>query len=175
MFCPSCGRQNSGDQRFCASCGTNLEAVSQALSGVKDDFFTKTDVALDQLIARYAEHVFRDAPNRVKERSVANSWTLLGQAVLTSFVDLILFSLMWNILPLRFLILLISTPFRLLTGRTSRQRQLTGIGGQRAELDPASPAEQRWLPGAVESISEHTTDRLPEYARPSATQSADEP
>jgi uncharacterized membrane protein YvbJ len=31
MFCPKCGRDNLNEQKFCASCGTNLEAVSQML------------------------------------------------------------------------------------------------------------------------------------------------
>jgi zinc-ribbon domain len=33
MYCPACGTENSGDdRRFCRSCGTDLRAVSQALS-----------------------------------------------------------------------------------------------------------------------------------------------
>src|SRR5262245_26124185 len=33
MYCPACGVENSGDDhRFCRSCGTDLRAVSQALS-----------------------------------------------------------------------------------------------------------------------------------------------
>lgn len=174
MFCPSCGRQNARDQRFCASCGTNLEAVSEALTGAKDDFFTKTDAALDQLVARYAEHVFKDAPSRVRDKGIAGSWTVLGQGVLTSFVDMVLFTLMWNVLPLRFLILLISTPIRVLTGRTGRQRKPLREDEKRFELPAANPPEGRWLPGQVSSISEHTTDRLPEYVRPGDTQGADQ-
>ncbi len=33
MFCPRCGRQATDTQRFCKSCGTNLQSVSQALTG----------------------------------------------------------------------------------------------------------------------------------------------
>jgi len=47
LFCPTCGRDNSVGRKFCASCGTNLEAVSQALSASDDDFFTKIDSGLD--------------------------------------------------------------------------------------------------------------------------------
>jgi len=33
MYCPACGTENTGeDRRFCRSCGTDLRAVSQALS-----------------------------------------------------------------------------------------------------------------------------------------------
>jgi zinc-ribbon domain len=160
MFCPNCGRDNSRETKFCASCGTNLEAVSQALSGIRDDFFTKTDAALDQLIARYAEHVFKDAPSKLNDRKVSNSWKVLGQGAVTSFIDLILFSLMWNILPLRFLILLISTPFRLLSqrsvGRVSSKAGLEKNAGPGLEEAPSN----RWLAGSFPSVSEHTTRDL---------------
>ncbi|MGA9770752.1 MAG: zinc ribbon domain-containing protein [Blastocatellia bacterium] len=164
MFCPNCGRDNSRERKFCASCGTNLEIVSQALNGNRDDFFTKTDASLDQLIARYSEHVFKDASSKLHERAVGNSWKILGQGIVTTFVDMVLFSLMWNIIPLRFLILMVSTPFRLLSRRKSVQAA--------AELDEhkkpaiAQPSSNKWLPGSVPSVSEHTTQNLEEYHPP---------
>jgi len=33
MYCPSCGIQSSPDQRFCRSCGMDLQAVSQLVAG----------------------------------------------------------------------------------------------------------------------------------------------
>lgn len=170
MFCPNCGRDNSFNQRFCASCGTNLEAVSQALSGSKDDFFTKIDFGFDQLIARYSEHVFKDAPSNVNDRSVSNSWKLLGQGMLTSFVDLILFTLMWNILPFRFLMLLISTPFRLLGKRRSGEAITGGEQENRRYISSGSTAN-KWLAEPAASVSEHTTERLGEYSPPKQKQS----
>src|SRR5215470_8852858 len=122
MFCPTCSKENSLGRKYCVACGTNLEAVSQALSGSKTDFFTRTDAALDQLIAKYAEHVFKDAPATTNDTTIGKSWKILGQGVLTSLMDMILFSLMWNVFPLRFLILLISSPIRLLYERSNRQK-----------------------------------------------------
>lgn len=165
MFCPNCGRDNSRETKFCASCGTNLEAVSQALSGVRDDFFTKTDAALDQLIARYSEHVFKDAPSRLNGQKVSNSWKILGQGVVTTFADLILFSLMWNILPLRFLILLISTPIKLLTQRNRRQMGARGGLEEDRRHSLVEPISNRKLPGSFLSVSEHTTQNLEEYGQ----------
>ncbi len=37
MFCPKCGQQNPETGRFCRSCGTGLENVSAALTGVAPD------------------------------------------------------------------------------------------------------------------------------------------
>jgi hypothetical protein len=162
MFCPNCGRDNSLERRFCSSCGTNLEVVSQALSGNKDDFFTKIDLGLDQLIARYTEHVFRDAPSSANDRNVSSSWKLLGQGILTSFIDLILFSLMWNILPLRFLMLLISTPFRLLAQRGNKQAS-ESVEHENRRYMSGGRYRNEMLEGPVASVSEHTTERLEEY------------
>jgi hypothetical protein len=162
MFCPNCGRDNSLERRFCGSCGTNLEVVSQALSGSKDDFFTKIDIGLDQLIARYTEHVFKDAASNVNDQNVSSSWKLLGQGILTSFVDMILFGLMWNILPLRFLMLLISTPFRLLGQRGNKEARRSVEDENRRYISPGSYRNDL-LAEPIASVSEHTTERLEEY------------
>jgi hypothetical protein len=164
MFCPTCGRDNSIGRKFCASCGTNLEAVSQALSGSDDDFFTKIDSGLDHFLARYAEHVFKNAPAHAAEQRIGKSWQVLGQSVLTSIVDLLLFSLMWNVIPLRFLLLLISSPIRLITQRgRPRQRSITG---EMRVPDLPEAAPQHWLGGPVESVTDHTTAILPDTHHP---------
>ena len=160
MFCPTCGKENALGRKFCVACGTNLEAVSQALSGSKTDFFTRTDAILDQLVARYAEHVFKDATANVTDTTVGKSWKLLGQGVLTSLIDMILFSLMWNIFPLRFLILLISSPFRLLNERSNRQKIAKPGPEEQAALNPPTTATNEILPKPAASITEHTTGLL---------------
>jgi len=161
MFCPTCGKDNSHELKFCASCGTNLEVVSQALTGREDDFFTKMDSGIDQLIARYSEHVFRSAPLAASERKVSRSWQLLGQAVLTSIVDLILFTLMWNLLPLRFCLLVISTPFRLLSERNEVPGRPTHAAAETYKPpELAQPAEPLWLGDSVISVTENTTKNL---------------
>jgi hypothetical protein len=162
MFCPTCAKENAIGRKFCVACGTNLEAVSQALSGSKTDFFTRTDVALDQLLAKYAEHVFKDAPSNTADTTIGKSWKILGQGVLTALIDMLLFTLMWNIFPIRFLILLISSPFRLLNERSNRQKIIT------AEIEKQTPfklppqATGEMLPESVASIVEDTTKRLQE-------------
>jgi len=161
MYCPTCGRDNLLERKFCATCGTNLEAVSQALSGNDDDFFTKIDAGLDHFLGKYAEHVFKNAPANAAEQRIGKSWQVLGQSVLTSIVDLLLFTLMWNIIPLRFLLLIISTPVRLVTQR-GRNKALVGTKGP-ADL-PEGP--HQWLQTPIESVTEHTTAILPETERP---------
>jgi hypothetical protein len=164
MFCPTCGRDNLIERKFCASCGTNLEAVSQALSGSEDDFFTKIDAGLDHFLAKYAEHVFKNAPANAAEQRIAKSWQVLGQSVLTSIVDLLLFSLMWNIIPLRFLLLLISTPVRLVTQRGRSPKRAIPDARRAADFPEAAP--QQWLPGSIGSVTENTTAILVDTERP---------
>jgi hypothetical protein len=160
MYCPTCGRDTAIERKFCASCGTNLEAVSQALSGAEGDFFTRLDGGLDHFLARYAEHVFKNAPANASEQRVAKSWQVLGQSIVTSFVDMILFSLMWNVIPLRFLFLLISTPIRLLREREESKRP-KALGGKAPPQLPDS-VPQQWLSAPVDSVTEHTTAILVE-------------
>ena len=172
MFCPTCGRDNSVERKFCVSCGTNLEAVSQALSGSEDDFFTRIDSGLDHFLARYAEHVFKNAPLNASEQTVGKSWQVLGQAVLTSIIDVLLFSLMWNIIPLRFLLLLISSPIRLLSEQgKNKTRAMLGtspggnLPGGKSAPNLAEPVPQQWLSDSVGSVTEHTTVLLPDSER----------
>jgi hypothetical protein len=163
MFCPTCGRDNPIERKFCASCGTNLAVVSEALSGSNDDFFTRIDSGLDHFLAKYAEHVFKKAPRNAAEQRVGKSWQVLGQAFLTSVIDMLLFCLMWNILPLRFLLLLISSPIRLLSERDKHRERLLTEGQRPAEL--SDPRPQQWLSDSIGSVTEHTTAFLPDPKR----------
>lgn len=174
MFCPTCGRDNLNERKFCGSCGTNLEAVSQVLSGSGSDFFTRLDTSLDQFIARYAEHVFKDAPANATDRSVSNSWKLLGRGVVTSFVDLFLSLMIWNVFTVRFYILLFSTPFRLLSERGKRLKTLNDGTDSATPRSLPAPLPNQWLPGSVPSVSEHTTERLQQYRPPRPEQSGNQ-
>jgi len=163
MFCPTCGRDSLSERKFCASCGTNLETVSQALSGTGSDFFTRLDAGLDHFIAKYAEHVFKDAPSEAADRSVSNSWKLLGRGVVTSFIDLFLALIIWNVFTFRFNILLFSTPFRLLSERSDRLKNIKpGIDTIDPLRLPESSPNQLFTE-APPSVSEHTTEMLGRY------------
>ena len=155
MFCPTCGRDNAIGRKFCATCGTNLDLVSQALSGSDDDFFTKIDSGLDHFLARYAEHVFKNAPANAGEQRISKSWQVLGQSALTSIVYLLLFKLMLNIIQLRFLLLVISTPVRLVAQRGKPRKQSLAGAGKANDLPEAE--SPRWLAGQMDSVTEHTT------------------
>jgi len=164
MFCPTCGRENAVERKFCASCGTNLVAVIQALTGRDEDFFTRIDTGLDHFLARYSEHVFRNAPAHAAEQRIGRSWQILGQSFLTSIIDLLLFTLMWNIIPLRLLLLLISTPIRLITQRNRNPKRFDRAGKAATELPEGVP--HQWLSGSVDSVTNHTTAILAENERP---------
>jgi hypothetical protein len=55
VFCPNCGTQNLSALRFCTRCGTNLEAVSKALTKA---YVTPEGSALDADVA-YAQAMSR--------------------------------------------------------------------------------------------------------------------
>jgi hypothetical protein len=162
MFCPNCGRDNARELKFCVSCGTNLLVVSKALSDSESDFWNTTDAAIDNFIARYSERVFKAGQLSASERNISNSWKILGRGVLTSFVDVILFNLMWSIFPLRFFMLMIMTPVRVLLRRTEKQKGLKEVEGKGAVAFPDALPD-KWLQEPIPSVSERTTENLAEY------------
>jgi hypothetical protein len=160
MFCPTCGVDNSHGLRYCSSCGTNMEVVSQALSGSADGFLSKLDTSLDSFIARYAEHVFRDAPANVLDRRISRSWKILGQGVVTSLVDLLLFNLMCVMLPFRFLLLLVLTPIGLVTERSRYRHDVAVQLENKQAIDFPDVLAGDSPSSLVASVTEHTTRNL---------------
>jgi hypothetical protein len=79
----------------------------------------------------------------------------------------------WNVFTVRFNILFFSTPFRLLSERSSRLKNSKAGIETDAPLRLPEPAPNQWLPGVAPSVSEHTTEHLQEY-RPPAQESSDE-
>lgn len=163
MFCPTCGRDNQNELKFCASCGTNLELVSQVLSGSSRDWFTRIDTEFDQVIARYSEHVFKESQANPADRSVSNSWKILGRGALTSLVDVFLAVMIWVIFVIRIYVLAISTPFRLLSERSKRLKSMKESSEKATPRGLPEALPDQWVRGSVPSVSEHTTEILQRY------------
>ena len=173
MFCPNCGKDNLPDCKFCASCGINLEAVSRAFYTSSVGFYTRFDTAINQLIARYSERVFKGAPTAALSRKLSDSWKTFGEGLLSVPVDFVLFWVMlFIVLPIRLLTLIISTPFRLLMDKNNRPKALGSVNESQAAEDKAKSEMSKWQIGSVISVVEHTTKHLPDYSPP--MQSRDE-
>lgn len=52
MYCPKCGANNQDEVKFCTRCGTNLEVVSEALSG-RTTGTLETDERIVRLLKDY--------------------------------------------------------------------------------------------------------------------------
>ncbi len=151
MFCPTCGREDSPERKFCPACGTNLERVTRVLSSGKHELLAQADEAFEKLMAQYAGLFFKSAPELAKERSVVNSWLIFGQFLAALLVNFILFPIAFIAVKLRFIVLLIATPFRLLSERGERQAKT-------AEL--ALPEQDQWRMNPAPSVIDHTTIHL---------------
>ncbi len=162
MFCPNCGRDNSNELKFCASCGTDLLAVSRALTGRGDDVVTRLDAGLDQFISRYTDHIFSDSKASPSEHPVVRSWRILGQGFVTSLIDVFMFILMWNILPARFMLLLVTSPVRLLL---EKNRQQDAPRSDYASPELEGPRKGLLLDRGVPSVTEGTTTNLGRRSR----------
>ena len=160
MFCPTCGREDSNERKFCPSCGTNLERVSKAISPSAEGRLTRIDRFLDKLIARYARQFFKDAAAKALDRRVGHSWQIFGQGMLTFLVNLILLPVMFWVFPVRFLILLFATPVRLFSERGKRQRYVTTGQEEKRTPELRAPLPERWLTDSVFRVTETTTEHL---------------
>ena len=67
MFCPTCGREDSQERKFCIACGTNLERVTKALSPGGDSALVRIDKAFDKVMGHYAGMFFGNAPQQAAE------------------------------------------------------------------------------------------------------------
>ena len=161
MFCPTCGKDDAHQYKYCPACGTNLDVVDIALSTGEDSVFTRVNKHLDRSVARYADHYFESATTTAREGQVGSSWRLAGKGVLTFLIDLALLPVMFFFLPVRLLLLLLYTPQGLLQERSERKR------GSVPAFELASEASKRGLPeaggwrvGSIGSVTEHTTVHL---------------
>ena len=165
MFCPSCGKDNSDGSKFCASCGTNLEVITRALYSRSTGVFTRAENALDQVITHYSERIFRNAPVGVPSRRISDSWKVLGQGLLTSAADFILFFLMlFLVFPVKLLTLLLFTPFKLMNQLVGPKAiPVPEPGRVRTPTLAQLPPPAIWRADTPVSAVEHTTEHLPEY------------
>ena len=158
MFCPKCGRDDSDRHTFCPACGTNLEVVTLALAASEDSIFTRFNRHFDRTVARYAEHVFEEAPLRARSGRVGGSWRLMGQGLLTFLADAALLPLMFFFLPVRLLMLLLYTPLGLLEERGDRRRgKREAAGGESGGALGDASVPKGWLSGSIGSVTEAGT------------------
>ena len=151
MFCPTCGREESQERKFCTACGTNLERVTQALSPSAEGILTRADKGFDKWMARYAGMFFSSAANKPADWRTGNSWKILGESFLALLANFLLFWVMlFAAIPIRFIVLFFSAPFRLLFERNDKS------GHETAEL-----ATPQWSANAViPSVTEHATMKM---------------
>lgn len=58
MFCPSCGANNSTEQKFCRTCGMNLETVSETLLSQFPNAQQATLQKQEKMLERFGTFVF---------------------------------------------------------------------------------------------------------------------
>lgn len=77
MYCPNCGKTNSGDQKFCRSCGMQLELVVKSL--------------VEQLNAP-------DTSLVEKQRSLDHWITIIAASTISLFVGAVLWGIIYSII-----------------------------------------------------------------------------
>ncbi|MDQ3010312.1 MAG: zinc ribbon domain-containing protein, partial [Acidobacteriota bacterium] len=63
MFCPKCGKDNPGDNKFCRACGENLQAIASAM---KPGWYGRWLPLLDRYI-RYRNRTLEKAAQSFRQ------------------------------------------------------------------------------------------------------------
>jgi hypothetical protein len=151
MFCPTCGREEAQERKFCTACGTNLERVTKALSPHAEGILTRADKTFDRWMAYYSGMFFSSATSKAADWRVSNSWMVLGQAFLALLANFLLFWIMlFAAIPIRFIVLLLSFAFRLLSERNEKSAPET------ADLVIPKWSADTLIP----SVTEHATMKM---------------
>ena len=175
MYCPNCGVNNRDDVKFCTRCGTNLDVVSDALSGE-----TAGSPEKDERMVRLLKDYYRS--RRMTIIGVAASLIALFKLAL-----LLVLGFPEKMIPLAALLggLLLYGLFALIWGMTKwnnssselkalgfappKGKKLAPLPNQlRLEARPASigTTEYRTDPISVPgSVTDHTTHLLDEQAQ----------
>lgn len=117
VYCPKCGMQGAEGARFCRRCGTNLEAVSQALTG--------------QLVGPSPESVATDMEVAYAKEYSRAVYALLG-SVVTFLVLLFVFQGAWWVY---FVLFWVANNVRDLVQATLLKRQITNPVAFQAALE----------------------------------------
>jgi hypothetical protein len=128
--------------------------------------FTRAENGLNQVVTRYSERLFRNAPANALSRKLSDSWIFLGQGIITATVDFLLFWLMlFVVFPVKLLTLLLSSPVRLLLERGSRPKPVPAIAsGKKGPTSAQLVAPDEWEMRDAVSAVEHTTEHLSEFS-----------
>lgn len=152
MFCPTCGREESQERKFCVACGTNLERVTKAIAPGGDAALVRIDKAFDKVMAHYAGLFFGKAADQAADWRISNSWKIFGESFLSLLANFILFwILLFVAIPIRLLVLIFSTPFRLLAERNNR-----------VNVDTAELEQRAWVGEVLPSVTEQATVKIDE-------------
>jgi hypothetical protein len=177
MYCPNCGSNNQSGTKFCTRCGTNLGAVTDALSGKTSDGVTLDDFTVKLLKKYYTGR--RDA--------VLGVGLLAGAALLMTLLAflgmkpmgafwVLCWMFFWGVIAIAEGVgkWLASNGEMKKLGRILPQAALPRAGQGQVEFVPNQPASA--VPGKYAtdpidipgSVTEHTTRQLDERARPDA-------
>lgn len=153
MYCPNCGKTNSTEQRFCRSCGLQLEKVVQALSE------QLTEAELDESLDRRR----RGVETGIRVVVGATAAVVVGSVMWGIIYEMMLSGeVLVGSVFLAFIVGLVAFALLMLY----RESLLTASGKRRAaQTALAQPGDTKRLPSGsqfepVPSVTEHTTELL---------------
>ena len=157
MFCPNCGKENQPDQKFCRSCGLNLNAISQVVA----ELWPSEENAVLQRRKRILEKFGFAA------LAIAGLIGLMSLIFAAALYKLILFGpefMFWASAIALMVFLMVAA---VLIGYSKLFMRFEKVNPQLAHLDesPSIPTTGKLLEDRffepVPSVTEHSTELLP--------------
>ena len=162
MYCPACGAKNSTQQRFCRSCGLNLEPAAQSLleqfpAGERPDLARR-----EQRLERFGQLAFGGFGIVVLIAAVGIIYTIFRRMVLAGDQPwagaLLIAFIIFAVLTLTYVVFAEDLKEKRKKAVFTEPRELEGPRTTGRLLD-----ESRFEP--VPTVTERTTDLLPSQKR----------
>lgn len=160
MFCPNCAAENSSDQRFCRSCGMNLEQISAAITDQYPKGSTHDLDRAEKRLERFGKIAFSGFAIVVGVAVLGLIGTIVSRMILTG-------SQFWvGILLVAFIVFAALTLVYVFFNEDLKEKRKAQTKGRKTVRPPEPDVDTNRLlnqppAGRVASVIEDTTELLP--------------
>ncbi len=168
MFCPNCGANNSTDQKFCRTCGLNLEKAAESLTEQIPNAGDKTPAKQTHLVEKFGEIAFNGFMAICVFGILALLYTIITKFIIPGPASNVIFGIFLILFIIFASLTLAYVVFNEALKEKEKKKKLTP--SRENELADAKDTGKLLDEGTlqpVSSVTENTTDLLYDKSRTS--------